>query len=119
MLTQDASQATSLVEESVQEVLNRGGEESTRRMKWLIFQKIRQKALRQIETSGSRSLSGSVAALHALPEPARSAMTLLCLESFSLQDLESFLDLSTRELGEALETARSGLKRSLPFSHDP
>jgi hypothetical protein len=91
-------------------------------MRWLIFQKIQQKALRQIGGTGERSLPDGVAALHALPEPARSAMTLLCLESFSLQDLESFLDLSTRELGEALETARSSLKCSLSFlqtAHKP
>ena len=115
VLANDSSQATYLVAESVREVLHERGEGSVRRIRWLIFQKIRQKALRRIPGKGAGSLPSLLAALHALPEPSRSAMALLCLGSFSLQDLESFLDLSIRELGQALEIARTDLKRSLPL----
>lgn len=114
VLTKNTSRAVSLVEESVHEVLHRRGGESARRVRWLIFQEVRQKALHQVVEEEKESLSGMLAALHRLPEPSRSAMTLFCLESFSLQDLESFLDLSTRQLGEALEMARVNLKQSLP-----
>ncbi len=118
VLTKNASQAERLVEESVREVLYRGNGESARRIRRLIFQKVRQKALGQTANEGVGDIPPDeiVMALHALPEPSRSAITLLCLESFPLQDLESFLDLSTQELGEALEAARSSLKRSLSLA---
>jgi len=121
VLTKNALQAERLVGESVREVLYRGSGESARRIRWLIFQKVRQRALSQIanEETGDISSNEIVTALHALPEPSRSAMTLLCLESFSLQDLESLLDLSTQELGEALKAARSRLKHSLSLAQTP
>jgi hypothetical protein len=62
---------------------------------------------RALKFPARNELSGRLAELHAVPEPGRSALTLLCLNLLTRQDLGRTLHLEERPLAAALEQARA------------
>ena len=79
-----------------------------------VFVKLFRKALESpVAPSGSpdTDLSGWPLALHHLPEPGRSALTLFYLEIFSPRDIAEILGLDLEELARVIGTARQSLEK--------
>jgi hypothetical protein len=64
-------------------------------------------------------LAGWPLALHHLPEPERSAITLFYLEIFSPRILSEILDLNLEELAQLIGTARKSLENQQTKSATP
>ena len=67
--------------------------------------------------SGETDLDGWPLALHQLPEPERSAITLFYLEIFSPTALGNILGVGLQELARIIETARNSLEVQRPNSN--
>ena len=78
-----------------------------------VFVKLFRKALESpVAPCGlpDTDLSGWPLALHHLPEPGRSALTLFYLEIFSPRDIAEILGLDLEELARVIGTARQSLE---------
>jgi len=78
-----------------------------------VFVKLFRKALESPVApcrSPEADLSGWPLALHHLPEPGRSALTLFYLEIFSPRDIAEILGLDLEELARVIGTARQSLE---------
>lgn len=69
--------------------------------------------------SPETDLSGWPLALHQLPEPGRSALTLFYLEIFNPRDLAEILGLDIEELARIIGTARQSLENQQTQSNTP
>ncbi len=63
-----------------------------------------------VSQSPERELAGWPLALHHLPEPERSAITLFYLEIFSPRDLAGLLEIGIEELARMIDGARQRLE---------
>jgi DNA-directed RNA polymerase specialized sigma24 family protein len=81
-----------------------------------------QTALKMPETSpkpAETDLAGWALALHHLPEPERSAITLFYLEIFTPRLLSEILGLDIEELAQVIGTARKSLETQQTNSITP
>jgi DNA-directed RNA polymerase specialized sigma24 family protein len=86
------------------------------------FMKYYQTALKMPATSSKPAetdLAGWALALHHLPEPERSAITLFYLEIFSPRILSEILGLDIEELAQVIGTARKSLETQQTNSITP
>ena len=106
VLTGCAEGAAAAFDGAVDDVRRHPHGDDDERLARLFLTNLRRRCLK---FPARNELGGRPAALHGLPEPGRSALTLLCLNLLPAREIERVLDVDARTLGEALERGRAAL----------
>jgi hypothetical protein len=106
VLTGCTEGASSTFGETLAEVSRHPHADEEERVASLFFKVLRRRCLK---FPARNELQGNAVALHALVEPSRSALTLLCLNALPAREIQRVLDIDARALAEALEKARTTL----------
>ncbi|HEY5741883.1 MAG TPA: hypothetical protein VIS99_05020 [Terrimicrobiaceae bacterium] len=93
--------------ESVNELLRHPHPGDLERTRQLFYTIVRRRGLK---FPARCELEGTAAKLHKLPEPGRSALTLLYLGALPASHIQSVLNLNERLLANAIDKARSALR---------
>jgi hypothetical protein len=93
--------------DSVDELLRHPHPGDLERSKQLFFTIVRRRSLK---FPARCELEGIAAKLHKLPEPGRSALTLLYLDALAASDVQHVLNLDERLLAAAVDKTRSALR---------
>lgn len=136
VLLRDESDARSLVLDTLAAAAKRPPAGDLDRFVTRLFQEVRRCALKQRPSAASVSIRGELpedadglvrrcdgaafeTALHALPEPGRSALALLVLDAFEPDWIARLLGLPPEDFAEALRAARLGLCAALTSTGAP
>ena len=111
VLTGRSESATSLVKETLNSIASRADVVSTRRRKRLFFSTLFRSATTQ-ENRDTSQTNEAVSTFHSLPEPGRSAATLLYLRIFTPEELAGILGKSLIELADILQATREEISKS-------
>lgn len=115
VLTGKAESATALVAETLKTIAGRADVVSPRRRKRLFFSTLFRNATSQpAELLGPSDATPAVEAFHNLPEPGRSALTLLYLRAFSPEELAGILGKTPVELADVLQSTRREFSNRIP-----
>jgi DNA-directed RNA polymerase specialized sigma24 family protein len=109
-------------EHALRKTLTESPKDTHRNQDQTDFVKYYQTALKMPETSpkpAETDLAGWALALHHLPEPERSAITLFYLEIFTPRLLSEILGLDIEELAQVIGTARKSLETQQTNSITP
>jgi DNA-directed RNA polymerase specialized sigma24 family protein len=107
VLTGCAEGASRAFDEALAEIRRHPHVDEEDRFATLFFTILRRRCLK---FPARNELAGRMAVLHTVPEPGRSALTLLCLNVLSSRELARVLSLESRALAETLEQSRASLR---------
>lgn len=107
LLTGCREGASAVTRAAVEEILRHPDAGGAGRRERLLFGIVRRRSLR---FPAKCELTGLAARFHALPEPGRSALTLLCLDALPAGHIQRLLDLDEASLAEAVEKTRELLR---------
>lgn len=107
LLTGCREGASTVLRAAVDEILRHPSADAPARRKRLLLSTVRRRSLR---CPARCELSGTLAKLHALKEPGRSALALLCLNALPSEEIQRLLDFDGAMLAHELQTARDLLK---------
>lgn len=111
VLTGEAESATALVTETLKTIAGRADVVSPRRRKRLFFSTLFRTATEPLHSSDTPA---AVKTFHSLPEPGRSALTLLYLRVFPPDELAGILGKTPIELADVLQSTRREFSNRIP-----
>lgn len=115
VLTGEAESATALVTETLKTIAGRADVVSPRRRKRLFFSTLfRAATAPPTEPRHSSDTPAAVKTFHSLPEPGRSALTLLYLRVFPPEELAGILGKTPIELADVLQSTRPEFSNRIP-----